>query len=88
MTPDEKLQFEQLKAEVNALRATSTIPFDIENAFRDRLRIATTPTVSAKSNISESIPVNTAAGTLVQLFPDAFLQVNVGGTTYYIPVYT
>jgi len=88
MTPEEHQEFEELKAEVKALRTTSTIPFEVENAFRDRLRIANAPTVSAKGNQTESIPVNTAAGTLVQLFPDVFLEVTVNGVTYYIPAYT
>lgn len=101
MTPEEKKEFESMKAEIQALkagmviptelRASSTIPFDVEQAFKTRLRSTFANgglVASAKGNTTESIPVNTAAGTNVQLFPDAFLETVVAGTTYYIAVYT
>lgn len=89
MTPQERLEFEQMKAELNALKSDATIPWNVEQAFRTRLQIASsTLTTSAKGNQTESIPVNTAAGTQVQLFPDGFLQTQINGTTVYIAYYT
>jgi len=88
MTKEELQRLEILEAKIKALEADSTIPFDVEQAFRGRLRLITNPTASAKGATSETIPVNTAAGTLVQLAPDAFLETSINGTTYYIAVYT
>ncbi len=81
-------KIEELEKKLALLEADSTIPFNVEQAFRGRLRIATSLSASAKAATSESIPVNTGAGTLVQLFPDAFVQTTIGGVTYYLPAYT
>lgn len=78
----------ELEAKIKALEADSTIPYDVEQAFRGRLQISSTITSSAKGATSETIAVNSATATLVQLAPDAFLQVTVGGGVKYIPIYT
>lgn len=79
-----------LEKQIKLLTASSTIPFDVDKAFKTRLQIDSLAkiTTSSKSASSEQIAVNSATSTPVMLSPDAFLQVTVSGTIYYIPVFT
>lgn len=89
---NEELQkkIEVLEQEIQALKASSTIPFEVDTAFTDRLKLSTYSKVllSSKSSSSEQIAVNSASSTPVLLGPDAFLQVTISGTIYYIPAFT
>lgn len=86
------IEVEKLKAEVNALKSFSTIPFDVDVALRERLGInlLSKLLVSAKGATTENQAVaeGGAASYSVLKPPDLFLQVIVSGTTYYLPVYT
>lgn len=92
MTPEEKIQFEELKAKVKALESFSTIPYSVDQAFRSRFNLnAMTPLEgSTKAASSENQSVNEAGVDAYSVLnpPDAFLQVTISGTTYYIPVFT
>lgn len=87
-----KIKLEQLEQEIRLLKSASTIPFDFEMALRERLNIGAFNTVtgSSKGATSENQSVNEAgvASYSVLKAPDAFLQVTVASTVYYIPVFT
>lgn len=93
MTPEELLQrIVELEREMQLLRAGSTIPFDIEKALRERLRIGTfnPTTLSAKGATTENQSVNESGVATYSVLkpPDAFLTITIGSTAYNIPVYT
>lgn len=92
MTPQEKEQFEELKEKVKSLENYTTISYPVEQAFRTRFQFdSLTPiTGSVKGVTSENQSVNEAGIAVYSVLkpPDAFLQVTVGSTTYYIPVFT
>ncbi len=85
-------KIEELEKKVTLLEASATIPKPVEDAFRERLRleIISSITASSKSNTSESQTVNeSGAGSYgVLKNPDAYVQVTISGTIYYIPVFT
>lgn len=89
---NEELQkkIEVLENEIASLKASSTIPFEIDKAFSDRFKLNSFSKVilSSKASNSEQIAVNSAGSTPVLLAPDAFLQVTISGTIYYIPAFT
>lgn len=84
-----KKELAELKAWRALLETSYSIPLNIDQAFRTRFGINNT-IVSTKSASSENQGVNEAglASYNVLLPPDAFLQVTILGTTYYIPVFT
>lgn len=73
------------------LKASSTIPLQVNQAFLDRLGITSLArvVVSTKTLASENQAVaeGGVANYSVLKPPDAWLQVIVSGTTYYIPVF-
>jgi hypothetical protein len=85
-------QIDELRREVESLRNGASIPHDVEQAFRQRLKIGTIPTlsVSAKSATSENTPVDEAGSGSYSVLgiPNGFLEVSVGGAVKYIPIYT
>lgn len=87
---------EQLTARIVALEnrlktfeAASTIPYEVDQAFRSRLKSSLGLSVSAKSATSENKAVNEAGASSYSVLniPDGFLQVTVGATTYYVPIF-
>lgn len=92
MNEDYQNRIEELERKFKALEAGGTLPKPVEDAFRERLRIdvITATTVSSKSISSENQSVNESgvASYSVLKTPDVFLQVNIGGTIYYIPAFT
>lgn len=90
MTPELRKEFEQMKADIQALKNTATIPYEVDSAFRDRLGIdqlglkgSTKVATSENVSIDEGgVAVKTALGA-----PDAFKQMSINGTTFYIPVW-
>ena len=89
---DINLKISKLEAEIEALKNSATIPHDIEQALRARLRISTIPilTNSTKLATSENQAVNEAGASSYNVLkaPDAFLEIVVSGATKYIPIYT
>jgi len=90
MTPEEKQKLDEMYQFVQDLRASASIPFDVDRAFADRFSTIVGITLSSKSASSESQSVN-EAGTgsyTVLKNPDKYLQKTINGTVYYIPVFT
>ena len=89
-----QIQVEVLKQEIELLKAANTIPYDVEAAFRTRLRLDLFTVggiiSSGKVASSENQIVNEGGASVYNVLkpPDAFVQTVIGATTYYIPVYT
>lgn len=85
-------RIEQLENEIKLLKAATTIPHDVEQAFRERFRLSSFTAIegSAKGATSENQTVSESGSSTYSVLtaPDAFLQVTIGVTTYYIPVFT
>ncbi len=87
-----KLQVEDLQREVSSLKNTTTIPYEVDTAFRDRFEIASYAklTASSKTAASETQAVSESgvASYNVAKPPDGFREFVVGGSTLYVPYYT
>lgn len=87
-----KKEIEELKVWKRSLEASHSIPLNVDQALRARLGTlsGSTITSSSKAASSENRLVEEAGTDTfnVLLPPDAFLQVTVGTTVYYIPVFT
>ena len=92
-------QFSQVMEELNAIRAAveslnaeSTIPYEIEKAFRKRLGLINMTNIiaSSKSSLSEAQPVNEGGSGSYSVLknPDAYVQFTLNNQIYYIPVFT
>lgn len=87
-----------LKAEIDRIKASATIPLEVEEAFRDRLNLRDVPIIelSNKSATSENINavVSVDFGGMsvstnsVLDNPDVFLSITLGEKTYYVPAFT
>jgi len=93
MTPQEmEKEIIELKRQMKLLKSTSTIPFEIEKAFEDRLDIRKfiKPLISAKLANSENQAVDEAgAGTYNVLGnPTGFVVMTLSGTDTYIPYFS
>lgn len=93
--PNEELQkeIEELKKKVKSLESFTSISNEVEQAFRIRLgveNLASNLGESGKSATSENQAVNEAGMDSYDVLkkPDSFLEVNISGTLYYIPVFT
>lgn len=75
-----------LEEENKKLRASTTIPFDVDAAFRTRLG---TPKSSSKVSTSENQAVDEGGSMTYSVLkaPDGFLEVSIGATIYYLPYY-
>lgn len=80
----------QLENEMRLLKASATIPYDVEVAFKSRLGIDNSSLkATTKATSTESKTVN-EAGTdsySVSRLMDGFVQYTLNGTTIYIPYY-
>lgn len=89
---DLQKQIDDLKTEIELLKAGTTIPFDTEQAFRERLKIDDLALLesSAKtlSDVFQAVDEGGGATYNVAKEPDGIRQWVVGGTTLYIPYYT
>lgn len=89
---DTETRLNKIEEELELLKSFTTIPFDVESAFRARLNINDLARiiVSTKSATSENQSVNESGVSSYSVLkaPDAFLQVQVSGSTYYIPIFT
>lgn len=98
MNPDHEKRIEELEREIQSLKSFTTIPFDVDKAFRARLgidnlssvresvKVVASENVAAITNIdfgTQSTETNTVLDN-----PDIFLEVTVNGTVYYLPAFT
>ena len=84
-------RIQKLEQEINNLRAFATIPFDIGVALKARiLSDAGVAQLSNKGATTEDQAVDEAGASTYNVLksPDGFLQAQLAGTVYYIPVYT
>ena len=85
-------EINNLKEEIKKLKSAATIPYETEQALRERLRLASFMSIygSSKSATSENQSVNESGSSSYSVLkpPDIFLQVTVSGVLYYIPVFT
>lgn len=93
MTPQEmEKRILDLEKQMKELHASSSIPLEVDVAFKRRLGIADLSiiVVSSKGITTENQAVNEAGAASYSVLkaPDLFLQLRVSGTTYYIPVFT
>lgn len=82
-------QLKELKQEFEKLTASSTIPYDVEQAFRTRLDDLSLK-VSSKSSSSENQAVNEGGGASYNVLknPDGFLELQKDSQVYYIPYFS
>jgi hypothetical protein len=82
----------ELRRELNSLKANTTIPQEIEQAFRARFLLDTYASLgpSSKTAASETQAVDEAgmATYSVAMPPNGFREFITGGTVLYIPYYT
>lgn len=90
MTPEQEQKLNEVYDFIQSLKANATIPIEVDAAFRTRLAANLGMETSAKSIGSENQLVNEAgSGTYsVLTTPDIFLEIDINGTTYYIPAFT
>lgn len=88
-------QINELKGEVWLLKSAANIPYNVDQAFRERLGLNNSAIISRLANSSkgattENQAVNEggAATYSVLKAPDAFLEVTIGGSVKYIPIFT
>ena len=88
---DLQRQINELKAEIDKLKNTTTIPLEVDRAFRDRFNMDnfTVLATSTKTVLSESQSVDEAGTDTYDVLkpPAGFRQFFVGGTALYIPYY-
>ncbi len=86
-----------LRQEVNSLKANTTIPLDIAEAFKVRILNGNQfLSLSSKSASSENIAAVTAVDFVGQTVttntvldnPDGFLQIKIRGVNYYLPYFS
>jgi len=90
MSPEEKRQLEELVAFKKSLESASNIPFNVDRAFRFRLRgLANNLEVSSKAADSEDQTVNESGSSSYSVLSDpvGFLSIEIEGTTYNLPYY-
>jgi hypothetical protein len=87
-------RIQELERRIELLEAGGTIPHETEQAFRERFNLArlegaVIPIVSAKAAASEARAVNESGSSSYSVMQlcDGFVEVLVGGTTYYLPTY-
>ncbi len=85
-------RIDELEKKFKSLEASASIPKSVEDALRERFRleIISSISTSAKSSVSESQSVDEAGSATYGVLknPDAFLQVTIGGTIYYLSAWT
>lgn len=84
-------QIDSLKEEVAKLKSVTTIPYDVEQAFRARLTIDEFARLapSTKTAASETQAVNESGSSSYSVAKamDGFREEVIAGTTIYIPYY-
>lgn len=92
MNEDLQKRIDDLEKKFKAIEASATIPKPVEDAFRERLRleIISSITNSSKPSSSEGQLVDEAGIATYSVLknPDAYLQVIINGTVYYLSAWT
>lgn len=87
---DENRIKEIIRQEIeNVLGRYENIPYNVQEALRRRLGSGSVLTLSAKGVDTEDVSVNEAGSSSYAVMndPDGFLQIDIKGTTYYIPYF-
>lgn len=81
MTLQERQELDTLKATVQSLTMANSIPYNVEQAFRDRLKIGSLSiiTSSSKSANSENVAVDTSSLLTYNVLgiPDGYVKVKI-----------
>lgn len=83
-------QMEGINTFIQSLKASTTIPFEVDRAFRDRFRdILTLSVSSSKTADSEDVTVNEGGSSSYAVMNDpvGFLEFTIAGTVYYVPYF-
>lgn len=85
-------QIDELKRKIEALENVTTIPFEVEQALRERLGIQYYSTIQAdsKSASSENQSINEGGVATYSVMkpPDGFVKTIINGSTVYLPYFT
>ena len=83
-----KRELAELRDDFNKLRSSTTIPYDIDQAFQQRIGDKTLK-VSTKGVNTEDQAVNEGGVATYDVLgdPDGFLQITIANTIYYLPYY-
>lgn len=75
---------------MQALKSSSTIPYEVDGAFRNRFATSLGLVVSSKGADTEDVTVNESGSSTYTVMddPDGFLEVNINGTVYYLPYFS
>ena len=89
MTPEEKRKLQEVYDFIQKLKSSTTVPFEVEGALRERLNPVSF-TTSTKTTASETQAVNEGgmASYDVAKPADAFVELTWNNTRIYIPYYT
>lgn len=90
MTPEQEQKLNEVYELVQSLKNSTTIPLEVDAAFRTRLTELSGLSVSGKSATSEDVSINEAGAALHTVLddPDGFLEIQIAGSTYYLPYYS
>lgn len=88
-------QITSLQAQFDTLKSTTTIPKEIDSAFRKRLSLKQVLGVSSKLPSTETVQAVTAINFIAQTFSttavpklmDSFVSITDGVSTYTVPNY-
>lgn len=83
-----KRELEELKAWKKSLEMSHSIPLNIDQAFRARFAFGLTTSSKSASSENRAVDEGGSATYSVLTTPDAFLQITINNTVYYIPVFT
>ena len=82
-----KKRIEKLENFIESLQASHKIPLSVDQAFRARF-VAKEVSVSTHTGETQAVDEGGVATFSVMTTADAFLEVSINGTIYYIPVFT
>lgn len=89
MTPEQETKLNEVYDFVQSLKNSTTIPLEVDTAFRERLTSISGLVVSGKTASSEDVSINEGGLALHTVLDDpvGFLQIDIGSATYYLPYY-
>lgn len=88
MNQEQERKLNELYDFMQKMKNSTTIPFDVAEAIKAR-NPRTSLIVSSKGVDTEDVTVNEAGTGSYQVMndPDGFLEIEISGTTYYIPYF-
>lgn len=89
MNEQEKQQLQDLLNWKKNMESSFSIPLNVDQSFRARFAFSSLK-ASTKDPSTETATIDEGGAAIKTVLdnPDAFLEVIVGSTTYYIPVFT